>query len=65
MVHHRVITEDPPNIGVKAEGLTGDSLTQQQMYVRCNFRVPRTVPDRFELVLPGKKPRHIGVNRVA
>lgn len=61
MVYHRVITEDPPNTGVEAEGLTGDSLTQQQMYVRCNFQVPGAVPDRFELVLPGENARHIGV----
>lgn len=63
MVYHRVITENPPNVGVKAEGLTGVSLSQRQMYVRCNFQVPRTVPDRFELVLPGKKPRHVGVGQ--
>lgn len=54
MVDHRVITESPPNVGVKTEGLTGELLSQQQMYVRCNFQVPRAVPDQFELVLPGK-----------
>lgn len=65
MVHHRVITDSPPNVGVKPEGLTGELLSQQQMYVRCNFQVPRTVPDRFELILPGKKPRHIGLDQFA
>lgn len=63
MVYHRVITESPPNVGVQTEGLSGESLSQQQMYVRCNFQVPRAVPDRFELVLPGKNSRHIGVDQ--
>lgn len=65
MVYHRVITDSPPNVGVRPEGLTGELLSQQQMYVRCNFQVPGTVPDRFELVLPGKKPRHIGLDQFA
>ncbi len=63
MVDHRVITESPPNVGVKTEGLTGELLSQQQMYVRCNFQVPRAVPDQFELVLPGKNPRQIGTGQ--
>lgn len=63
MVYHRVITESPPNVGVKTEGLTGESLSQQQMYVRCNFHVPRAVPNRFELVLPGRNPRQIGIDQ--
>lgn len=63
MVSHRVITESPPNVGVKTEGLTGELLSQQQMYVRCNFQVPRAVPDQFELVLPGKNPRQIGTGQ--
>ncbi len=59
MVHHRVITEQPPNIGVTVAGLTGVSLSQQQMYVRCNFPLPRVVPDGFHLVMPGKKSRFV------
>lgn len=54
-----MITENPPNTGVKVEGLTGDSLSQQQMYVRCNLPVPLNVPDGFELVLPGRRTRLI------
>ena len=59
MVYHRVITENPPNTGVKVEGLTGASLNQQQMYVRCNLQVPLSAPDGFELVLPAQKTRFI------
>lgn len=59
MVFHRVITENPPNVGVKVEGLTGDPLTQQQMYVRCNLPQPITVPDGFRVVMPGRTTRFI------
>lgn len=63
MVYHRVISQSPPNVGVKVEGLTGESLSQRQMYVRCNFAIPRAVPDSFEFALPGRKPRHIGLEQ--
>lgn len=59
MVFHRVITENPPNVGVKVEGLTGVSLSQQQMYIRCNLPQPLTVPDGFQVAMPGRKARHI------
>lgn len=59
MVYHRVLTESPPNTGVRVEGLTGASLSQQQMYVRCNLPLPLSVPNGFELAMPGRKPRFI------
>lgn len=59
MIHHRVITESPLNTGVEVEGLTGESLSQQQMYVRCNFAVPLTLPVGFELAMPGRNSRFI------
>ena len=64
MFNHRVITASPPNVGVKPEGLTGESLSQQEMYVRCNFQVPAAVPDRFELIVPGRKSRQVGVDEL-
>lgn len=63
MVYHRVITENPPNTGVRVEGLTGESLSQQQMYVRCNLPTPLSAPAGFELVIPGKRPRFISTEQ--
>lgn len=57
MVHHRVLDENPPNTGVEVDGLTGELLTQQQMFVRSNFAVPLYPPDGFELVIPGRPSR--------
>jgi len=59
LVYHRVITEKPPNTGVRVEGLTGESLNQQQMFVRSNFPLPPSPPTGFELVVPGRKSRFI------
>lgn len=59
MVFHRVITENPPNTGVRVEGLGGESLSQQQMYVRCNLPAPLSPPAGFEVVIPGKSSRFI------
>jgi DMSO/TMAO reductase YedYZ molybdopterin-dependent catalytic subunit len=59
LVYHRVISDRPPNTGVTVEGLTGESLSQQQMFVRCNFAVPFSPPTGFELVVPGRKSRFI------
>lgn len=59
MVYHRVITERPQNTGVKLEGLTGESLNQQQMFVRNHFPPPLTPPSGFELVIPGKTSKFI------
>lgn len=57
MVHHRVLDENPPNTGVEVDGLDGELLTQQQMFVRSNFVVPLYPPDGFELVVPGRPNR--------
>lgn len=59
MVYHRVITENPPNTGVRVEGLSGESLSQQQMYVRCNLPTPLSAPAGFELVIPRTTTRFI------
>ena len=59
MVFHRVIDEYPPNTGVRVEGLTGESLSQQQMFVRSNFALPVSPPAGFDLVMPGRRPRFI------
>lgn len=59
MVYHRVITEKPPNTGVKVEGLTGESLSQQQMFVRTHFPLPPSPPTGFELLVPGRKSKFI------
>jgi DMSO/TMAO reductase YedYZ molybdopterin-dependent catalytic subunit len=64
LVYHRVITDDPPNTGVGPEGLTGEPLNQRQMYVRCNLPLPRTVPEGFELVMPGQETRFINRERL-
>lgn len=59
MVYHRVLTDRPPNTGVKLEGLTGESLNQQQMFVRNHFLPPLAPPTGFELAIPGKKSKFI------
>lgn len=64
MVGRRVITESPPNIGVDLETLTGTSVTQDEMYVRCNLPVPATPPSGFDLVVPGREPRFITPERL-
>jgi DMSO/TMAO reductase YedYZ molybdopterin-dependent catalytic subunit len=63
LVYHRVITEQPANTGVKVEGLTGESLNQQQMFERNHFLPPLSPPSGFEVVIPGKKPRFLTVEQ--
>ncbi len=63
MVYHRVISERPPNKGVKVEGLTGESLNQQQMFVRSHFSPPLAPPSVFELAIPGKRSKFITVEQ--
>lgn len=53
----RVLSEHPPNVGVALDQLGGGALSQREMYVRCNFAVPSSPPDGFELVVPGKRSR--------
>lgn len=59
MVFHNVLTDFPANIEVKAQGLSGVALTQQQMYVRCNFAPPLGLAHGFNLVIPGRSPRRV------
>lgn len=59
MVFHRVITERPPNVGVEVSGLDGVSLSQKQMFLRCNFPVPNVLPDGFDLVMPDRPTRRV------
>lgn len=59
MVFHRVISESPPIVGVDVTGLTGDSLDQQQMFVRCNFPPPSELPKGFEVTIPGRQSRFV------
>lgn len=63
MVFHRVITENPPNTGVRVEGLSGESLSQQQMYVRSNLPTPLSAPAGFEVVIPGRTSRFITIEQ--
>lgn len=58
MARNRVLTKDPPNIGVNPKSLNGDTLSQANMFVRCNFPVPRR-PDGFDLVIPGRSQRRV------
>jgi DMSO/TMAO reductase YedYZ molybdopterin-dependent catalytic subunit len=57
VVFHRVITDQPPNSEVTPPALTGDTLSQREMYVRSNFALPLYPPKEFEVVVPGKRPR--------
>lgn len=56
---HRPITDAPLNVGVESGMLDGDSLRQEQMYVRNNFKMPYRPPEGFDVVVPGKAPRHV------
>ena len=60
MVRSRVLTAQPPNIGVNPKLLNGEALRQADMFVRCNFAVPR-MPSGFDLVIPGRAPRWVSV----
>lgn len=59
MVFHRVLSERPPNVGVDVSGLNGYSLSQQQMFLRCNFPVPNVLPDGFDIVMPDRAKRRV------
>jgi len=59
LVFHRVISYKPPNEEVTPAALTGDPLAQKAMFLRCNFDVPFSAPEGFELVVPGRLPRFI------
>lgn len=63
MVFQRVISKFPPNIGVEVTGLNGDSLDQQQMFLRCNFPVPFEPPKGFDVSIPGRAVRAITPDR--
>ncbi|HEU4319796.1 MAG TPA: molybdopterin-dependent oxidoreductase [Acidimicrobiia bacterium] len=60
MPHSRVLTRDPPNVGVNPKNLNGEALVQSDMFVRCNFPVPR-MPSGFDLIIPGRAPRRVTV----
>lgn len=59
MVFHRVLSERPPNFGVEVSGLNGYSLSQRQMFLRCNFPVPNVLPDGFDIVMPDRAVRKV------
>lgn len=61
----RVVTDDPPNVGVALETLTGEPLDQEEMYVRSNFAVPSSPPDGLDLVIPGTSDRFFGLEDLA
>jgi DMSO/TMAO reductase YedYZ molybdopterin-dependent catalytic subunit len=55
----RTITTSPPNTGIDLQNVTGAPLSQEQTYVRCNFAVPASQPERLEVVVPGQSPRFV------
>jgi DMSO/TMAO reductase YedYZ molybdopterin-dependent catalytic subunit len=55
----RTITTTPPNTGVDMKTLNGKTLSQEQMYLRCNFEVPASPPPGFDVVVPGSGRRFI------
>lgn len=59
LASRRVITESPPNIGVEMAAATGEPLSQENMYVRCNLPVPDTPPSGFQLFVPRVEDRFI------
>jgi len=59
LVFQRVISDRPPNTGVLPTALSGDSLDQQEMFVRCSFGPPFPLPTGFDVIVPGKRPRQI------
>lgn len=60
-----VITREPPNVGVDTSLLDGDSLSQRQMFLRCNFPPPTRLPDGFDVVVPGSPQRRITLDMMA
>ena len=61
----QTITADPPNTGVSVAALTGDSLSQDRMYVRCSFPVPDEAPTGFEVSVPGQDSRFVSADSLA
>jgi DMSO/TMAO reductase YedYZ molybdopterin-dependent catalytic subunit len=55
----RPITAKPPNTGVALEDLNGEPLSQELMFLRCNFPLPSAPPDGFELLVPGAGRRFV------
>lgn len=54
-----MITESPPNAGVRLTSLRTGSLSQAEMYLRCNFEIPERAPDSFEIRMPGRETRFL------
>ncbi|MGH3651214.1 MAG: molybdopterin-dependent oxidoreductase [Acidimicrobiia bacterium] len=65
MAQHRVISDDPPNAGVPVAALTGEPMGQDDMYVRCSFSLPESLPTGFEVVVPGGTPRFLTVEELS
>ncbi len=61
MVFHNVLTDFPPNVEVKPQGLSGVALNQSQMYLRSNFAPPSSLSPGFDLVFPGRAIREVTV----
>jgi DMSO/TMAO reductase YedYZ molybdopterin-dependent catalytic subunit len=55
----RVITNHPPNTGTDLQRLTGAALSQEHMYVRCNFAPPSSPPEGFDVVVPRQDSRYL------
>lgn len=56
---------EPPNEGVSAHLLDGYSLSQQEMFLRCNFPIPKKGPEYFDVVVPGKADRRVDLRKLA
>ena len=59
------ITTSPPNLGVRVENLdAARPLRQDEMYVRCNFDLPASLPRGFTISMPGQPDRWVGVDQL-
>jgi DMSO/TMAO reductase YedYZ molybdopterin-dependent catalytic subunit len=54
--------EMPLNTGVDPALLDGDSLSQDQMFRRNNFKIPYLPPTGFDVVVPGRAPRRVSMD---
>jgi DMSO/TMAO reductase YedYZ molybdopterin-dependent catalytic subunit len=61
----RVVTGDPLNVGAALGKLSGESLGQDEMYVRSNLPLPSSLPRGFDLVIPGRADRFVGLADLA
>ena len=60
-----VITTSPPNFGIRVENLdTARPLSQEEMYVRCNFEIPKSTPTGFTISMPGEADRWVEVSEL-